>query len=66
MKKLEGYKIDFDTKLGFGACGAVYKGKQDKTNKECAIKVIDKHLTCIDSFIKNQTSIWIEQFIHKY
>ena len=49
IKKINGYKIHLNQGLGSGAYGTVivfmmkvYKGEQDGTKEECAIKIIDR------------------------
>lgn len=49
IKKIEGYRILLDKKLGKGSYGTVmkyvmqvYEGKQDKTDLSVAVKVLSK------------------------
>lgn len=41
-KKIDNYIIDLGAKIGEGAFGEVFKGVEDKTNREVAIKVLSK------------------------
>lgn len=41
-KKITGYTIHLDSKLGEGAFGKVYVGEEDNSKKRVAIKVLEK------------------------
>ena len=41
-KKITGYTLHLDKKLGEGSFGKVYVGEQEGTQRKVAIKVLDK------------------------
>jgi len=44
VKKVDKYSFHLNDILGSGTFGNVYKGKDDKTDKQVAIKIISKQL----------------------
>lgn len=46
-KSYKGYKIDFTKHIGNGAFGEVYRGIYEQTQREIAVKRIEK-TTCIN------------------
>jgi serine/threonine protein kinase len=47
-KKIQNYVFSFKAKLGKGAYGTVYLGKNEVTSKAVALKVIEKKILSTD------------------